>query len=128
MQGATLIVFLLSQLSQIEGHGYLLEPSPRNVVHKGGSRGNGDIQSLAGGGPAADQKVGHGLCGDTVGRQEFTEGNAYGATAPVATYVQGQEVEFKVKITAHHWGWFEFRLCEPSDGGQTTILPLLKSA
>eukprot|EP00516_Mucochytrium_quahogii_P007669 CAMPEP_0203754432 /NCGR_PEP_ID=MMETSP0098-20131031/8018_1 /ASSEMBLY_ACC=CAM_ASM_000208 /TAXON_ID=96639 /ORGANISM=" , Strain NY0313808BC1" /LENGTH=365 /DNA_ID=CAMNT_0050645427 /DNA_START=751 /DNA_END=1845 /DNA_ORIENTATION=+ len=121
------IVALLCTLLYIEssnGHGFMVSPRPRNLVHKGGSKGPGDVQGMAGGGPAADRARGHGLCGDNVERSEFMAPNAYGPTAPVATYKQGAYVDIQVKITAHHWGWFEFRLCRPKDGGKNLSLPI----
>ena len=89
---------------------------------------SGDIQSLDAGAVANERKNGHGLCGDILPRNEFEAPNLYGPQFPtVATYVAGQTIDIQVKITAHHWGWFEFRLCRNDDGGLNTSLPRTQS-
>jgi chitinase len=108
------------------GHAFMALPKARHVLHKGGSYGMGDIQSLSGGGTALESKYGHGLCGDTAKRREFMAPNAYGPAkfGAVATYQQGQAIDIEVDVTAHHWGWFEFRLCVPKDGGKDRNQPI----
>ncbi|KAH8059223.1 hypothetical protein JL721_9317 [Aureococcus anophagefferens] len=64
------------------------------------------------GGKAVAKARGHGLCGDDGGRALFSSpGSAYGAAAPTATWTEGATVDIEVVVTAHHLGWFEFRLC-----------------
>jgi len=122
------IFVILFLARQTNAHGYLSWPPPRNVVHRGGSYGPGDIQSLAAGGPAKEKANGHGLCGDVAWRKEFMAPNAFGPTFPtVATYQKGQTFDIEVKITAHHWGWFEFRLCRPADGGKNLSKPITQN-
>jgi chitinase len=79
-----------------------------------------DLASLnaqLGGGDAAKAKAqGHGLCGDDGPRGLFTTGAGFegGAfdTAPQVTYAVGSTIDIDVTVTAHHLGWFEFRLCD----------------
>lgn len=35
-------------------------------------------------------------------------------------YVEGGNIKFEVDITAFHWGWFEFRLCDHKNYDKTT--------
>jgi len=108
----------------VNGHGYLAIPKSRNVLNQGGSYGPGDIQSLNGGGKTADQANGHGVCGDYLPRNIFEAPNPYGPAFPtVATYVAGQFIDITIVLTAHHYGWFEFRLCRNADGGLDTTQP-----
>lgn len=120
-----IFISLLFLVSKTHGHGYLSNPSPRQVLNNGGPYGPGDIQSLAGGGPAIEQVQGHGLCGDNAQRRAFSDpASPYSAALPKVSYVSGQYMNLTVTMTAHHWGWFEFRLCIPSDGGTDLSLPL----
>ena len=60
---------------------------------------------------------GHGLCGDNIQRQIFTAPSPLGPVDPEQTgnhYIQGSTIEVSVLLTAHHYGWFEMRLCTPS--------------
>mmetsp|Transcript_19566 Transcript_19566/g.33936 ORF Transcript_19566/g.33936 Transcript_19566/m.33936 type:complete len:423 (+) Transcript_19566:115-1383(+) len=120
-----LSVFMLA--TQVRGHGYMLSPKPRNVYYNGGSAGSGDIQSMSAGGTSVERENGHGLCGDLASRKEFMAPNAYGPTDPQMTVYSGEDIEIKVKITAHHWGWFEFRLCVPDDGGVDRTQPITQA-
>ena len=43
--------------------------------------------------------------------------NAFGPEPPRGTFVSGGTMEVTVKTTVQHWGWFEFRLAVPEDGG-----------
>merc|ERR1712086_232424 len=59
---------------------------------------------------------GAGLCGDG---GEWQAGSDFlnFAQGPVTTLTAGEVAEFRVKITAHHMGFFEFRICDqPLDG------------
>lgn len=54
---------------------------------------------------------GAGLCGD--GGQWAAGSDLLNfAVGPVTTLTAGESAEFKVKITAHHMGFFEFRICD----------------
>ena len=118
------VIYFITHCTTCDGHGYLANPVSRNVLYKGGSYGPGDIQSLNGGGVSADRANGHGICGDYLPRNEFEAPNLYGPSFPtVANYVMGQYIDIEITITAHHWGWFEFRLCRNEDGGLDVTKP-----
>ncbi|GBG27222.1 Hypothetical Protein FCC1311_034442 [Hondaea fermentalgiana] len=118
---------LALRATYVEAHGYLLVPRARNLIYNGGSRGPGDVQSMSAGGTAVERNEGHGLCGDLASRQEFMAPNQYGPTEPQVTAYAGQDLEIQVEITAHHWGWFEFRLCVPEDGGLDKTQPITQA-
>ena len=144
----TILFVSICNLPTSSGHGYLEIPKPRQVLHSGGSQNvygfvklflfrlkmvfqlffllhrTGDKQSLNGGGKGDEMVKGHGLCGDNPDRNLFEAPNLYGPSFPtVATYTQGQYIDITVKLTAHHYGWFEFRLCRNPDGGLDTTKP-----
>ena len=115
-----------------EGHGMMLVPVSRNVYHGVGPKfpsssamgASGDTANLnagIGGGPEGQLKeysVGHGLCGDDSSLKRFSVNGPY-ATSPIqATVNAGSTLDIKVRITAYHYGWFEFRLC--TDAGALT--------
>jgi len=59
-------------------------------------------------GTGAHSKYMHGICGNAAGVPQV-----YNKVGEVQdTYVAGDVVDFKVVITAHHVGYFEFELCE----------------
>jgi len=90
----------------VEAHGRMIVPQARNVIHS-----SGDENAQVGGGPSSVHQGGrylHGICGDAPGKPQVS--NKVGATQ--ATYQAGQVVEFKVSVTAHHMGFFEFELCD----------------
>jgi len=72
---------------------------------------NGNANGAVGGGPSSVHSGGrylHGICGDAPGGSQ-----TYNRVGTVQeTYVAGQSAEFKVAITAHHMGFFEFELCD----------------
>ncbi|CAK8993802.1 Chitin-binding type-4 domain-containing protein [Durusdinium trenchii] len=112
---AIVAVSAAANVDPSRGHGYLASPRPRSIVRNGGSFGPGDIQSLSGGGPALDRIQGHGLCGDNSQRRQFE------TTGPIqATFTEGSTIDIQVEITAHHWGWFEFRLANLDEAGTLT--------
>ena len=60
-----------------------------------------------------------GECGDPydvrLGERENHAGGQYANGIIVDTYQPGQIIDVDVEITANHYGWFEFRLCENND-------------
>lgn len=58
----------------------------------------------------------HGLCGDPVQNSAEPLGIAdmkyMTAGTPQRTYVAGRIVEFKTGVSTHHWGHYEFRICD----------------
>ena len=137
---ASFIVLGHANVNTVEAHGFLSKPASRNVIHRAGPQfpvsstmgGNGDIQNLnagIGGGPegmAKELSQGHGLCGDDSTLRRFMAPNAYGPSSDTIseTYIEGQSIDIEVSLTAYHKGWFEFRLCRPSDGGADLTKPI----
>ena len=64
----------------------------------------------------------HGLCGDAANvPQEFMFGGSwYQGGTPVETYVEGEAIDIEISVSTHHHGWFEFKICDNSDGGPIT--------
>ena len=58
-----------------------------------------------------------GVCGDKWGvdNPENEAGGTYAKGIIARTYRRGQSVRVRVEITAHHRGYFEFRLCPNND-------------
>mmetsp|Transcript_51843 Transcript_51843/g.123352 ORF Transcript_51843/g.123352 Transcript_51843/m.123352 type:complete len:391 (-) Transcript_51843:197-1369(-) len=123
------VAFALSVIGS-EGHAYLSIPKGRNVYGKE----NGLQWNMAGldaGGPTHLYTVNggiwpghafpetHGLCGQNVGdgSTPMSDEDNMMPTPIQATYVSGSIVEFEVIVTAHHWGYYEFRICD------TTVSP-----
>ena len=56
-----------------------------------------------------------GECGDKwdtpVGERPNQAGGIYANGIITETYQSGEVIEVRVRITANHMGWFEFRLC-----------------
>lgn len=96
-------------------HGMMTEPRARNVVHNS----NYCPHCLAAGGPwvtyGSDRKwpnALHGVCGDPhTGPLDHEAGGKFATKIITGTYVQGQTVTLRVKITAPHGGRFSFGVC-----------------
>jgi len=128
----TAVACAAAVLGGADAHGFLATPAARNVVFKVGPQfpsssnigGNGDIQNLNAGiggggeGQALELSQGHGLCGDDATLQRFNGDGPYGASAATltTTYAEGAWIDVNVAVTAYHYGWFEFRLCDFPDG------------
>lgn len=65
-------------------------------------------------------------CGDIKARKGFSEG-PYGATAARGTFVAGGVMDVQIKLTAHHSGWFEFRLAVPVNASAPLTQELLNA-
>lgn len=117
------------------GHGVLIEPKARNQVAAEAGR-EGCPHCLQGGGPATVQARAngvwptknapgsHGLCGDpgqglpipaSPAEQKYMV-----PTPPQAVYQEGDVVEFTIRVTAHHRGHYEFRICDQVLDGRET--------
>jgi len=95
-------------------HGRMTSPMARNIIHSD-ANSLGNANAAVGGGPGSVHDSGrylHGICGDAPGGPQTY--NLVGAVQ--ATYTAGQSAEFKLKLKAHHMGFFEFELCD--DAGQ----------
>ena len=116
------VVFLMPR--PINSHGFLYDPPSRssvwrhpqweNMVQK-----NYRDMGLHCGGFANHKSRGYkcGVCGDPIQDHPPRENEVGGKYAsarwrPItANYTQGQAIVVKVKITAHHKGWFSIKLC-----------------
>jgi len=127
--GLLFVISIAPFMDFVDGHAYLAVPISRNLLNNGGSYGPGDIWSLHAGGKSYERNLGqHGLCGDYLPRNEFEAPNAFGPKFPtVASYIEGHMIDIEVQMVNHHWGWFEFRICQPSDGGKSTSIPSSQS-
>jgi len=120
------------------GHAYLEEPPSRNLVaHRDGKEYC--THCLQSGGPDGVIRRGnhiwptvldpssHGLCGDPVQNTAdppSLEASPYlTPTAVQRTYQPGEVVEFKIYLSTHHRGHYEFRICDMALDGKS-----LKSA
>jgi len=89
--------------SGVSGHGRLVQPAARNGGDNGAVAGGpGTVYS---GGVASTYQ--HGICGNAKGRPQPYNGAGH----IKATYQEGETVELRVVITAHHIGFFQFDLC-----------------
>lgn len=118
-------------LTTVFGHGFLVEPPGRSSYHLYSSDKSID-QSLVTrnyqhnelfcGGFATQVTNGYkcGVCGDNYQdeRPRNNElGGKFGKTGLVPrTYQQGDLIDLKVKLTAHHKGYFAFKICPILDG------------
>jgi len=113
-------------------HGFLSQPASRNTLYHScpasGNPPNWDRNGMNAGGRSWVPEHGHGLCGDQLqaGEAETSgahfEGGAYANGFIAATYASGASVDLTVAITAHHKGFFEFRLCDqPHDLTQACL-------
>jgi endoglucanase len=109
------------------GHVYLFEPPSRNVIsHRNGEencphclQANGPDAVKARGRnvwPTKNDPSSHGLCGDPVQNSaepmSISDMKYMTAGPSQRTYVAGSVVEFKVGVSTHHWGHYEFRICD----------------
>lgn len=127
-------LFLALGLPMAEGHAFMAEPPSRNAVanrlgkeycpHCLQGGGPTTVITRAGGRwPTKDVPESHGLCGDPV-QGSTVKANwrdeVYLVPTPVQrTYTAGEEVEFSIKVNAHHMGHYEFRMCEKALDGKT---------
>jgi len=135
------LVFL-GALGGASAHSYLFEPPSRNyVAQKAGKedcahclQANGIPAVMKRGKkiwPSIKDPTSHGLCGDPVQHTEATPGDpmkplkeqkymkAEFANAPQRTYKAGDLVTFKVAVSAHHEGHYEFRICDRNMNADT---------
>mmetsp|Transcript_28630 Transcript_28630/g.66347 ORF Transcript_28630/g.66347 Transcript_28630/m.66347 type:complete len:388 (-) Transcript_28630:336-1499(-) len=125
------ISFALS-VAGVDGHAALTIPISRNVRRNlDGQQYN--IYGLDAGGPSHlytnndgvypghDFPETHGLCGNNVGdgSTSMSAEENMEPSAIQATFVSGSIVELEVKVTAHHWGYYEFRICDVIVGPTT---------
>jgi len=120
---------LATLLVKVDAHGRLSVPAARNAAWRDApdsvkSRFVPDynLDGLAAGGPGQTPIIGHGICGDKADQpQDHMEGGKFGQMlnggAPEITgsYRPGEPFDIGIVLTAHHDGFFEFRLCDHPD-------------
>ena len=121
-------------VATIAAHGRLMEPPGRSSLHRfpndpdiaaGWDRvvANVNDNQLFCGGLHVEIANGYkcGVCGDNYADARPREnelGGKYGSAGIIPrSYQAGSKMPLAVQITAHHKGWFEFRLC-PQEPGQ----------
>lgn len=124
-------IIALSLVVGAAAHGRMTVPSARNAIWQDGPTEaikmaavpDYNLDGLAAGGPGVVPLKGHGLCGDAAtGPQDHMAGGKFGRAKNdfkpliVASYKPGQVFETQVVLTAHHEGFFEWRICNPYDG------------
>lgn len=113
-----LSVVCLWQINQTSGHGRLLDPIARTSAWR---KWPGmfpaeytDNQMFCGGVDKQWNRNGGkcGICGeDYSGPKSFEKGGANYRDLIVAKYTAGQQMEAVVQVTANHYGYFQFSLC-----------------
>lgn len=109
----------------VAAHGMLVEPRARNVVHNS----NYCPHCLAAGGPGTTYAGGrvwpnsvHGACGDpAAGPLDHEAGGKFATKVVTGTYVRGQRLTLRVKISAPHGGRFSFGICPVPDGATDAV-------
>lgn len=119
------LLLTLTYFDVTNGHGGMTEPPMRSVAWKYGfdTPVNYDWMSLYCGGLDVFTKNNGtcGLCGDAyTGPFENDKGGVYDTGVIVRHYPAGlREIEVKVEMTAHHKGYFQFKLC-PNNAEELT--------
>ncbi|XP_061198092.1 uncharacterized protein LOC133206178 [Saccostrea echinata] len=110
-------LLMLTLIPGALGHGYLQDPPSRSSMWRFGfntPHNYDDNQLFCGGFDRQWNKNGGkcGICGDPWdGVRENEAGGRYATGIISKRYTEGQIIDVKVKITASHLGYFEFRLC-----------------
>eukprot|EP00730_Choanoeca_flexa_P004803 TRINITY_DN11804_c3_g7_i1.p1 TRINITY_DN11804_c3_g7~~TRINITY_DN11804_c3_g7_i1.p1 ORF type:complete len:1086 (+),score=147.66 TRINITY_DN11804_c3_g7_i1:103-3258(+) len=127
-----ILLALLATLSHFaDAHGMMTKPAARSSCpscnnycpHCMNAGGPGQVRANTPGGrwPAVDTEVTavrRGLCGDPAGGPQ-----PYLTAGPVAaTYQMGQVIDVEMRITAHHQGHIELRLCDNANSLTQTCL------
>lgn len=126
---------LLVGLPQVDAHGYVLCPLPRQYRNE--KQGNSHWTGLSGGSIAVDSMAQanhnagfgaghfagkepgeHGLAGEhkNLIPDSWTFGK-FGQEDARGTFKAGGVMDVTIDITVHHNGWYEFRLAVPSEAG-----------
>ncbi len=127
MDGKILLFLTISviQIIQINGHGRLLEPAARTSAWRKWPNlfpvNYDDNQMFCGGFDTQHNQNGGkcGICGENwSGYKAFEKGGHNYRNLRVANYREGQTIRVTVEITANHYGYFVFGLCNVD--GQNT--------
>lgn len=104
------------------GHGFMVQPAARNTD----ATTNYCAYCLAGGGLGSVYADGrgfpnglHGVCGDPAGPRPMHEGGGdfqrLNGGLRMTYYAQGSVVTLRVKVTANHGGYFQWKVCKVPD-------------
>ena len=106
------------QVIEISGHGRLMKPISRTSAWRKYPSlfpaNFGDHQMFCGGIHMQHEKNGGkcGICGEAANLQKrFERGGSLYRDLIVREYLKGQTIEVEVEITANHWGYFQFKVC-----------------
>lgn len=122
----TFIALLLAAPVSVKSHGYMQSPRSRNyVAYRDGLWSGGDASTPAPESCPHCLNIGgtEGVCGVTGSTNYNTPLNINGeplGTSIQETYVQGQEIDFEVLLSAHHKGHFTFKACAINPGEVAT--------
>merc|ERR1712121_6983 len=97
------------------GHGYMVSPPARNSMWRYGfpnPPNYTDNQLFCGGIRAQWKNKACGVCGDDASKdnQPHMDGGKYANGIIGKTYKAGEVIKVRVKLTASHLGYFEFRI------------------
>ena len=114
-----LAFLLLNLLDEISGHGMLMDPVNRASRWRFDSTAFADYNDMEGfcGGFLVQWQQNQGKCGlcgdnyrDSTPRKHELGGH-YGQGVIVKSYKRGSVIEVTAKITANHYGYFYFKIC-----------------
>jgi len=129
MRSFAVVTFLAIFVLQVQSHGRLYEPPGRASAWRFGFKTPADYNDnelFCGGFGRQYNNVNQGRCG--VCGDEWSmptprlheDGGKYGTGLVVRKHLQGSEISVTVDITAHHKGWFEFKVCPIVEGKEVT--------
>jgi len=120
-----LLAICVLQISEISGHGRLLEPVARTSAWRRWPNlfpaEYNDNQMFCGGVDTQWNQNGGkcGICGESwSGVRSFEKGGANYRNLILAKYRSGQQIQAVVEVTANHYGYFVFSICNV-DGQKT---------
>lgn len=109
---------MIAKIEEISGHGRLMQPIARSSAWRKFPSlfpaYYGDNQMFCGGTYTQYSQNGGkcGICGESYSApKQFEKGGALYRNLVVAKYKRGQTIDVDVEITANHYGYFEFRVC-----------------
>ncbi|XP_069126493.1 uncharacterized protein [Argopecten irradians] len=127
MASLTWSVFVLVTIvSHVRGHGYMTDPPSRSIASDNPSYRYDTPQGLNCGGRWKQTQNNDkcGPCGDDYSqsqpRDNEEDGKYYDPSYIRPKYASGDTIPVAVKITAHHKGFFDFKLCASADKTRRT--------
>ncbi|KOB70244.1 Chitin binding domain 3 protein [Operophtera brumata] len=119
----TTLLMSATAVALVHGHGRVLDPPGRGTAWRLGynARANYDDDALFCGGFYHQHSVNGGKCGlcgdpyDESPPRAHERGGIYDPGLIVGSYEEGSTITITVEITAHHLGYWEFRICPDAD-------------